>query len=97
MLARELTSFEIERIAVAVAGWVAEHRDMRVLFKPAHLHVVGNVAPDQITADTVPGRALGPECAGMEPPNHSIVDDVTPEAIVERHDVRVRVLHRLPP
>ena len=61
VLAGDLSSLEVERVAVRVARRVTEDRDVAVLFQPAHLDVVGDVAPEEIAADAVPGRAFGPE------------------------------------
>src|SRR5207247_5082161 len=63
VLARELPALVVERVAVAVPGRVTEDRDVAVLFNPAHLDVVGDVAPDQVPADSVPGRTFGPQRA----------------------------------
>ena len=52
MLAGQLTTFVVERVAVAVAGWIAKHRHPSIVVNPPHLHVVGDVAPDQY-ADAV--------------------------------------------
>src|SRR3954453_4886714 len=45
MFAGKLTALEIERVAVGIVGRRAEHADATVVFAPAHLPVVGNVAP----------------------------------------------------
>ena len=66
VLARQLPAFEIERVAVAVAGRIAEHSHAPVVFDPAHLDVVRNVAPHEISADAVPCRAFRPQRADSE-------------------------------
>jgi hypothetical protein len=66
VFAGKLAAFEIERVAVAVAGRIAEGGDAAILFDPAHLDVVGDVAPDEVAADAVPRRTLGPERSGVE-------------------------------
>ena len=88
VLARELPPFVVERVAVAVARRIAEHRHAAVVFDPAHLHVVGDVAPHQIAPDAVPRQAFGPQRADVQPPDHRVADDVAPEARIERDDVR---------
>ena len=93
VLAGKLAAFEIERVAVAVAGGIAEGGDAAILFDPAHLDVVGDVAPDEVAADAVPRRALGPERAGVEALDGGVADHVAAEAIVERDDVGVGVLN----
>ena len=97
MLAGQLAAFVIERVAVAVAGWIAEHRDAAVVFDPAHLDVVRNVAPHQVAADAVPRRPFRPQRADVQPLDGRVADDVAAEARIERDDVRVGILHRLLP
>ncbi len=95
VFAGKLAAFEIEGVAVAVAGGIAEDGDAAVFFDPAHLDVVGDVAPDQIAADAVPGRAFRPKRAGVEAVDDGVADDVAAEAIVERDDVGIGVSDRL--
>ena len=64
MLAGDLPPLEVERIAVAVVRGRAEHAHVTVVLQPSHLPVVGNVAPDEITALRVPGRPLRPQRSG---------------------------------
>jgi hypothetical protein len=97
MLAGQLPSLVVERVAVAVSRRIAEDRDVAVLFEPAHLDVVGDVAPDKVASDTIPCRTLGPQRPGMQPLDRRIADHITTEAVVERDDVRVRVLEWLLP
>ena len=95
VLAGKLAPFEIERIAVAEAGGRAEDRDAAVFFDPAHLAIIGDIAPDQIAAHTVPGHALGPERAGVEALDHGVAHHVAAEAIIERDDVGIGILDQL--
>ena len=97
VLARELPALVVERVAVAVPRRVAEDRDVAVLFNPAHLDVVGDVAPDQVTADSVPRRTFGPQRAGMEPLDGRVAHHVPAEAVVQGDDVGVGILQRLLP
>ena len=94
VLAGELPALEVERVAVAVAGRVAEHGDAAVLLDPAHLDVVGDVAPHQVAADAVPRGTLGPQRAGVEPLDGRVATHVPAEAIVEGDDVGVGILER---
>ena len=94
VLAGELPAFEVEGVAVAVAGRIAERRHAAVFFDPAHLHVVRDVAPHQIPADAVPRRPFGPQRADVQPLDRRVADDVAPEARVERDDVRIGILNR---
>ena len=97
VLARELAPLVVERVAVAVARRIAEHRHAAVLLDPSHLHVVRDVAPHQVAADAVPGRAFGPQRPDVQPPDHRVADDVAAEARVERDDVGIGILERLRP
>jgi hypothetical protein len=61
VLTGDLPALVVERVAVAVAGWIAEAaRDVIVLLEPAQILVVGNVAPQQVAADAAPRRPFGP-------------------------------------
>ena len=95
VLARELPALEVEGVAVAVAGRVAEGRDPVVVLDPAQLRVGRDVAPDHVAADAVPGRALGPRRAEVQPLDQRVEDHVLPERRIERDDVGVRVHPRL--
>ncbi len=95
VFARKLAPFEIERVAVAEAGWRAEDGDAAVLFDPTHLAVVWNVAPDQIAAHSAPGHTFSPKRSCVEALDHRVPDDVFAEAIVERDDVGVGISDRL--
>src|SRR5204862_5425170 len=97
VLAGELAAFVVEGVAVAVAARVAEHADVAVFVEQAHLAVVGNIAPEDVTADAVPGTTLGPQRATPELLNKSIADLVFSEPLVEHDDVRVGITHRIPP
>ena len=80
VLAGELAALEVEGVAVAVAGWIAKHGHATVVVDPAHLHVVGDVAPDQIAADAVPCRTFGPQRPRVQPLDRRVADDVAAEA-----------------
>src|SRR5207247_10949111 len=95
VLEGDLPVLEIERVAVAVAGRLAEDADVAVFVQPAELPVVRNIAPDEILSLRVPGRPFGPEAALEEPLDRRVADLVLLEAFVERDDVRVRVADRL--
>src|SRR2546423_2452820 len=75
MLARQLTALEIERVAVAVVGRRAKHADAAVVFDPAKLAVVRNVAPDEVAPYSPPRGGLRPQRA--RPPS---LDRRTPPA-----------------
>src|SRR5712671_6347974 len=74
MLARDLSSLMIERVAVAVVRWLAEHRDAPVIFDVAQLAIIGDVAPDEIASLGAPGRAFVPLAAGEEAMDRCVVD-----------------------
>ena len=97
VLAGKLPPLEVEGVAVAVAGRIAEHRDPPVLLRPAHLNVVGDVAPHQIPADPIPSRTLRPQRARVDPFDRRVADHVLLKAIVHSHDVGVGIAYgRLP-
>src|SRR5262249_38167113 len=81
----------VEGVAVAVAGGAAHHADVAVVVEPAELDVVGDVAPDEIVADAVPGRPFSPEHAGVQPLDRRIADLVLLKAFVERDEVRIGI------
>ena len=95
VLAGDLPALVVERVAVAVAGRVAEDADVAVLLQPAQLDVVGDVAPEQVRP--TPFQA-GPSAQSM--PVCSRWIGVLPslylrEALVERDDVRLGVARGL--
>ena len=63
MLARHLPALEVKGITVAVVRRRAEQAHATVVLEPSQLTIVGNVAPDKITALSVPSRPLRPESA----------------------------------
>src|SRR5207302_5769292 len=72
VLARELATLEIKRVAVAVVRWRAEHRDPSVIVQIAHLTVVRDVAPHQVPALARPRRPLAPQPAGPQTLNRRV-------------------------
>src|SRR5712691_333147 len=95
VLAGKLAALVVESVSVAVAGGIAEHGHAVVVFDPAHLYVVGNVAPHQIAPHAVPGRAFGPQCAEVQAPDDGVADDIAAEALIQRDDVGIGVLDGL--
>jgi hypothetical protein len=91
VLAGELAALVIESIAVAVMSRLAEVADVAVLFEPAQLAVVGNVAPDQVLAFAAPGWPFGPQHSGMDALDGGVANLVFGEALVEDDDVRVGI------
>ena len=89
MLAGELPPLEVERIAIAVVRGHAEHAHVTVVFQPSHLPVVGNVAPDEITALRVPGRPLRPQRPGPQSLDRRVGLAEAIEARIDGEDVRV--------
>src|ERR1051325_3882654 len=65
VLARNLPALEVVGVAVRVAGWMPEDARVPVVLDPAHLDVVGNVAPRDVAAHAVPDDALAPEHTGI--------------------------------
>src|SRR5262249_18482362 len=97
MFTRELTAFEVERVPVAVSRWVSEYSHTTVFFDPSHLNIVRDIAPDKVSAHTIPGRAFGPECAEMHTPDDRVAHDVPAKAIIQRDDIRIRILNGVLP
>jgi hypothetical protein len=89
MLARDLPSLKVEGVAVAVVGRHAEDADVAVVFRPSHLTIVGNVAPHEIAALRVPGRAFRPERAGEQPLDRGVRLGNAHEAWVDGDDVGI--------
>src|SRR6185503_18147239 len=95
MFAGELAPFPVEGVAVAVAGRLAKHADMPVVLDPAELTVVGDIAPDEVAAHAVPGDAFCPEQPGVQPLDGCVADLVFLEALVQHHDVGIRITNGL--
>jgi len=91
VLAGELTALVVEGIPVGVAGGVTKNADVTVVFDPAHLNVVGNVAPKEVAADAIPGRAFRPQRPDVQTLNRGVPQLVLVESLVQRNDVRIRV------
>ena len=92
MFAGKLATFVIEGVTDAVARWVSENGYPAVVLEPPHLDVVGNIAPDQIPADSVPRGTFRPQCSEMQSPDDGIADDVFLEAAVECDNIGIRIL-----
>src|SRR5262249_57744294 len=94
VLAGDLAALEVERVAVAVAGGIAEDGDLAVLVRAPELDVVRDVAPDEVAPDAAPGRPLGPRHAGVEALDGRVADLVLGEPGIEGHYVGVGVADR---
>src|SRR5712692_7853638 len=89
MLAGELPTLEVERVAVAVVRRIPEHADATVVLRPAHLAIVGDVAPYQIAPLRAPRRALGPQETGVQTLDRRVGLRDGVELRVDCDDVRV--------
>src|SRR5437870_13375991 len=69
VFARKLPALVVEGVAVAVAGRIPKYRDASIILDPSHLHVVRDIAPNQISADTIPCRPFGPQRPKEQTPN----------------------------
>src|SRR5262249_7196264 len=67
MLAGNQPALVIAGIAVGVVRWAAEHRQVPVVFQPAHHAVVRNVAENQISAVAEINWPLRPTETGRDP------------------------------
>src|SRR5258708_23898050 len=61
VLARDLPALIVERVAVAVIGRHAENADVAVVFQPAQLAIVGDVAAQEEATFAAPGWPLQPQ------------------------------------
>ena len=93
VLARQLAALKIERVAVAVVRRHAEDRDAAVVLEPAHLPVVGNVAPDEITSLPAPRRPLRPQRARPQPLDRRVDLAKAVEGWIDREHVRIGEVH----
>ena len=83
MLAGKLTALEIEAIAVAVVGRLAERHDLAGLPDVAILGIALHIAEQKIYAFARPRGAFGPKKAGAKPCDRRIAYDQPVEAVVE--------------
>ena len=97
VLARDLPPLEVERVAVDVAGRVAEDAHVAVLVETPEQDVVGDVAPYQVTPAGAPGRTLRPGHAGVQALDGGVAELVLLEARVERDHVGIRIADRADP
>src|SRR5262249_25301626 len=97
MLARKLAALVIERVTVAEPGGIAKYRDPSIIFDPSHLNVIRDITPHQIPADTVPRGSFRPQGAEMKTANDRIAHDVSAESIIQRDNIRIRILNRILP
>ena len=69
---------------------------MSVVFQPALLDVVWNVAPDQIPTDAVPCRAFRPEgvFTVIDSLDRGVAEFEFVEALIERNQARIGVTDR---
>lgn len=58
---------------------------------PAQLAIVGNVAPDEFLGDAIPGRAFGPDRAGLQSKNRSAIGNEGVELRIEADDASSRI------
>ena len=93
VLAGNLATLIVERVAVAVPAGFAEEGHAVIVLDPAHLQVVGNVTKNEVAPDAIPGAAFGPERVGVgvQSLNGRIAEFVFVEPRVQRDKVGVRV------
>src|SRR4026208_1678432 len=89
MLAGHLPALEVEHFAVAVVGRISKDGHMAVVLNPAHLPVVGDVAPDQEFPNGVPCRTLRPQRPGPQTLNRCVRLCEAIEGRIDREDVRI--------
>src|SRR3954462_2843928 len=67
MFAGEQPALPVTGVAVRESGRLPEHANRPGLLLPFHESVVGNVAPEEVTAVPEPYRAFAPSGARREP------------------------------
>ena len=91
VLAGDEASLPVAGVAVGEIGRAAEHRDAAVLFVVLHDPVVGDVAPQQISAIREIGGPFRPAHAAGDLLHRAAVDAVFQEARVENFERRLRI------
>jgi hypothetical protein len=95
VLARDLTSLKVERVAVAVVRRIPEHRYAAIVVDPAALHAHRHVAPDQVLALAAPRWPLGPLAARPQTVYCGVVDTQPIERRIDDDDVGIRIADRV--
>src|SRR5438132_1604812 len=95
VFARKLPALVVEGVAVAVAGRIPKYRDASIILDPSHLHVVRDITPNQISADTIPCRPFGPQRPKVQTPNDRVADDKSAEPVIQSDNIRIRILNRI--
>ena len=67
---------------------------MTVIFQPTMLNIVGDVAPEKVFSNTVPGGPFCPERSGVEPLNGGVSQLVLLEPWIVDDDVWIGVSNR---
>tara|TARA_Y100001970_G_C13662944_1_gene569230 strand:- start:264 stop:512 length:249 start_codon:yes stop_codon:yes gene_type:complete len=65
MLARNLSSFEIKGIPVAIAGWISKFSHSVIVLDPTQLTIIGYIAPNEESTYAIPSRSFGPQGSDM--------------------------------
>ena len=91
VLRRNLAALEVERVAVAVEGRIAEGAHLPGFPDVAILDAGLHVAEDEILALGTPGRALGPVRAGPDPPDLRNAEQRRAEIVVDDDDVVIGI------
>src|SRR5271165_1168757 len=91
VLAGELATLEIERIAVGVARRTAECSDPAVLPDVAVLRIAGHIAEHQVLTLARPGWTLRPLRTGPQPAHGAIARCELPERRIDDDDVGVGI------
>src|ERR1044071_9853924 len=77
----------VDVAADAIGAPIAAYGERAVLIEQPHLSIVGDVAPDQVTPDAVPGAAFGPQGASPEFLDGCAADFIAGESLVEHDDI----------
>ena len=92
MFAGKLPTFIIERVAIAISRWIAEHCRAAIVFNPTQLHIGRNVTPNQVATHAIPSHTFSPGSARVQALHAGIANHVFAKAIVQRNNVRFGIL-----
>src|SRR5579871_28749 len=95
VLAGHLPSLKIKRVPVRIVRRIPKRAHVPVFFQPTHLPVVRNVAEHQIFPLTIPCRPFRPQHSRIQTVDRRPSQLVFRESLVQHHDVRIRVPHRI--
>src|SRR5262249_36518848 len=95
LLAADQAALAVDRVAVGIAGWLAENAHRVGGLVPAEDPVVRDVAEDEIAPGGEVGGSLGPPAPRVQA-FHPVIPATAPEPLVEHLELRLeRFPHRI--